>query len=214
MVKDLLVRGLDDTIHSELSAISSKQAISINSIVKDAVEKWLQKNDRGLKKHDLILYTDDKSFTDLIEDIDKLAIVNRFAKVFYGHSKNRFGKIAAEHSWYKHTTDQSKEENRLNSLGKIAKELNNKKSCCIDFEIDQIIQQSGINNAILLERKYNSMRQISLLYCFCEYENLIRNSPDQVIRLFAEHDQVFLLQESGLFKIHISRENVHKLFLN
>lgn len=213
MVKDLLVRGLDDTIHSELSMVASRQSISINSIVKDAVEKWLQKNDMNLKKHVLILYTDEKSFTNLIADIDKLAMMNKFVKVFYGPSKIKFDKTAIANNWYNYTTEQKK-ENRLNTLSRIGRELRGKNSCCLDFEMDEITRQYGIKNALILEKKYNSMRQIGLLYCFYDYENLLRNNPEQVIRLFQEHDQVFLLQRSGLFKIHVTKENTHKLFLN
>ena len=214
MVKDLLVRGLDDTVHSELSMVASKQSISINSIVKDAVEKWLQKNNKNWKKHDLILCTDDNSFARLISDIDKLAMVNSFAKIFYGPADSRFAKIATTNNWHIHRVEPNGGENRSNSLNKITKELKGKKSCCLDFELNEVTQQHGIKNALVLEKKYNSMRQIGLLYCFYEYKNLIKNEPDQIIRLFEEHDQVFLLQESGLFKIHVSKENTHKLFLN
>lgn len=211
MVKDLLVRGLDDSIHSELSTVASKQSVSINSIVKDAVEKWLQKNNHSWKKHDLVLYTDDQSFADLISDIDRLAMVNRFAKIFYGPQDNGFGKIAEKNNWQIHANN---EENRTVAINKIAKETRGERSCCIDFELDRIFQEYGIAHVLALEKKYNYTRQISLLYCFYEYANLIKEKPDQIIKLFQEHDQVFLLQESGLFKIHLSRENAHKLFLN
>ncbi|MEM2160611.1 MAG: hypothetical protein QXN55_06635 [Candidatus Nitrosotenuis sp.] len=117
MVKDLLVRGLDDTIHTELSMVSSKQSISINSIVKDAVEKWLQKNNANLKKHDLILYTDEKSFSNLINDIDKLAMVNNFSKTFFGH-ESEFGKIAKASNWKIYSSEQDHQF----AIHKIAKE--------------------------------------------------------------------------------------------
>ncbi len=43
MTKDMLVRGFDDKIHSELGKKSDQMGVSINSIVKDAVELWLDK---------------------------------------------------------------------------------------------------------------------------------------------------------------------------
>ena len=43
MTKDILIRGFDDAIHSELGKKSDQMGVSINSIVKDAVEQWLDK---------------------------------------------------------------------------------------------------------------------------------------------------------------------------
>ena len=42
MVHDLLVRGFDDIIHSQLGELAKEKGVSINSIVKDAVDKWLK----------------------------------------------------------------------------------------------------------------------------------------------------------------------------
>ena len=40
LTKDFLIRGVDDSIHSELGKKSDQMGISVNSIVKDAVEQW------------------------------------------------------------------------------------------------------------------------------------------------------------------------------
>jgi predicted HicB family RNase H-like nuclease len=42
MVHDLLVRGFDDKIHSQLGELAKEKGVSINSIVRDAVDKWLK----------------------------------------------------------------------------------------------------------------------------------------------------------------------------
>ena len=42
MTKDLLVRGFDDEIHTKLGDVAGKMGVSLNSIVKDAVDKWLE----------------------------------------------------------------------------------------------------------------------------------------------------------------------------
>jgi hypothetical protein len=39
MTKDVLVRGFDDSIHSELGKKSDQMGVLINSIVKDTVEQ-------------------------------------------------------------------------------------------------------------------------------------------------------------------------------
>ena len=42
MTKNLLVRGFDDEIHSKLGEIAKRDGVSLNSIVKDAVDKWIK----------------------------------------------------------------------------------------------------------------------------------------------------------------------------
>jgi len=43
LAKDILIRGFDDDVRSELGKKSDQMGVSINSIVKDAVEQWLDK---------------------------------------------------------------------------------------------------------------------------------------------------------------------------
>jgi len=35
-----------------------------------------------------------------------------------------------------------------------------------------------------------------------------------MIELFEMHDQIFILKDAEVYKLHITKENVHKLFLN
>ncbi|MDX1371810.1 MAG: hypothetical protein R3321_05035 [Nitrososphaeraceae archaeon] len=52
MTRDLLIRGFDDKIHSQLGELSKEKGVSINSIVKDAVDKWLNQQQSEIpKKH-------------------------------------------------------------------------------------------------------------------------------------------------------------------
>ena len=39
MTRDLLVRGFDDQVHNNLGRLANQKGVSINSIVKDAVDK-------------------------------------------------------------------------------------------------------------------------------------------------------------------------------
>jgi hypothetical protein len=61
MTRDLLIRGFDDQIHSQLSELAKEKGVSINSIVKDSVDKWLNQQSDIPKKHYLLLYSDDDS---------------------------------------------------------------------------------------------------------------------------------------------------------
>jgi predicted HicB family RNase H-like nuclease len=42
MTRDLIVRGFDDEVHADLGRIAKQKGVSINSIVKDAVDTWLK----------------------------------------------------------------------------------------------------------------------------------------------------------------------------
>jgi len=43
---------------------------------------------------------------------------------------------------------------------------------------------------------------------------LLNSEIRNVIELFEMHDQIFLLKDDEVYKLHITKENVHKLFLN
>ncbi|MGE5634745.1 MAG: plasmid partition protein ParG [Deltaproteobacteria bacterium] len=51
MAHDLLVRGFDDEIHSQLGELAKEKGVSINSIVKDAVDKWLKNSNQIFQKN-------------------------------------------------------------------------------------------------------------------------------------------------------------------
>jgi hypothetical protein len=46
---------------------------SLNSIVKDAVDKWLKHQQEIAKKYYLVIYSDDESMITLLRSIDRLA---------------------------------------------------------------------------------------------------------------------------------------------
>ncbi|MFB5600611.1 MAG: hypothetical protein ACE5SW_10330, partial [Nitrososphaeraceae archaeon] len=72
MTRDLLIRGFDDKIHSQLGELSKEKGVSINSIVKDAVDKWLNQQQQSdiPKKHYLLIYSDDDSILGLLKSMD------------------------------------------------------------------------------------------------------------------------------------------------
>ena len=78
MTRDLIVRGFDDQIHSSLGKIASQKGVSINSIVKDAVDKWLKQQQEIPKKHHLVIYSDNESMIGLLKSMDRLARESEF----------------------------------------------------------------------------------------------------------------------------------------
>ena len=45
-------------------------------------------------------------------------------------------------------------------------------------------------------------------------ETLLNAEIKDLVELFEGHDQVFILKQDEVYKLHITKENVHKLFLN
>ncbi|WP_415312750.1 hypothetical protein [Candidatus Nitrosocosmicus sp. FF01] len=42
MTRTLEIRGFNDKVHEKLGNLATQKGISINSIVRDAVDKWLE----------------------------------------------------------------------------------------------------------------------------------------------------------------------------
>lgn len=82
MTRDLLIRGFDDEIHSQLGELDKEKGVSINSIVKDAVDKWLKQKADIPKKHYLLIYSDDNSLLKLLKSMDRLAKESDYLDVF------------------------------------------------------------------------------------------------------------------------------------
>ena len=45
-------------------------------------------------------------------------------------------------------------------------------------------------------------------------ENLIHSDIKNMIELFEMYDQVLILKDTEVYKLHITKENIHKMFLN
>jgi hypothetical protein len=52
------------------------------------------------------------------------------------------------------------------------------------------------------------------MYCTYKTETLLSGEIKDLVELFKGHDQVFILKEDDVYKLHITKENVHNLFLN
>lgn len=85
MTHTLIIRGFNDQVHEKLGAVANQRGISINSIVKDAVDVWLKKQQsEAPKKHHLVIYSDNESMMRMLKSMDKLAKQGSFFKCFFG----------------------------------------------------------------------------------------------------------------------------------
>jgi hypothetical protein len=236
---NLIIRGFDDEIHAQLGEISNQRGVSINSIVKDAVDKWLRQQTENPKKHHLIIYSDDESMLGLLKSMDRLAKEGGLFRCFCGPPDSSYTDLLSRLKWYDGTiepylyskdvqngqrqnqiqiqTQTQSQKNIMKYCGKamenIEKNANNKPVCCMDFLINDIAKTS-LKQALSTEEAYDNNRIPGLMYCTYKTQTLLNAEIKDIIELFERHDQIFILKGDEVYKLHVTKENVHKLFLN
>jgi len=239
MTHNLIIRGFDDQVHEKLGELSNQRGVSINSIVKDAVDVWLKKQQQSEvpRKHLLVIYSDDESMMRLLRSMDRLAQEGNLFKCFCGPPNSPTTELLSRLKWYDGTVEpyaysnegkqlkqqlqsqaQSQtQKNIFSYCGKvmenIAKNADNRQVCCMDFLIDDV-GRASLKQALTIERVYDNDRIAGLMYCTYKTDNLLNSEIKDLIELFELHDQVFIGKEDEVYKLHITKENVHKLFLN
>lgn len=239
MTHNLIIRGFDDQIHEKLGELANQRGVSINSIVKDAVDVWLKKQQQSEvpRKHHLVIYSDDESMMRLLKSMDRLAQEGNLFKCFCGPPNSPTTELLSKLKWYDGTVEPyaySKEGKQLKQqlqsqvqsqtqknifgycgkvMENIAKNANNKQVCCMDFLINDV-GRASLKQALTIERVYDNDRIAGLMYCTYKTDNLLNSEIKDLIELFELHDQVFIVKEYEVYKLHITKENVHKLFLN
>lgn len=251
MTRDLIVRGFDDQVHSDLGKLANQKGVSINSIVKDAVDKWLKHQQDIPKKHYLVIYSDDGSMNGLLKSMDRLAKEGDLFRCFCGAPGSQSSELLYKLKWYDATIEpyyyktpadtiaainyqdknddrplepqqqkqrsQISQKNIMKYFSKIienmAKKANNKQVCCLDFLINDVAK-SSLKQALTIEQAYNTNRIAGSTYCTYKTTTLLNSEINDMLELFELHDQIFLLNGDEVCKLHVTKENVHKLFLN
>jgi hypothetical protein len=83
----------------------------------------------------------------------------------------------------------------------------------MDFVINDVGNNS-LKYILMVEKAYDDNRIAGLMYCTYKTNTLINSEIKDLIELFEMHDQVFILMEDEIYKLHITKENIHKLFLS
>ena len=251
MTHNLIIRGFDDQVHEKLGEIANQRGVSINSIVKDAVDVWLKKQQSEVpRKHHLVIYSDDESMMRLLKSMDKLAKEGNLFRCFFGPPRNPSIELLSRLKWYDGTAKpypyspatQSKDEqpelslqqqqtqaqaqvqiqvqsqkNIMKYCGKVIENVvrnaNDNQVCCMDFVINDVGKDS-LKQALIVEKAYDDNRIAGLMYCTYKIDSLLKSEIKDLIELFEMHDQIFILKEDEVYKLHITKENVHKLFLS
>ncbi|MCV0400212.1 MAG: hypothetical protein K5785_09520 [Nitrosarchaeum sp.] len=219
MTKDILVRGFDDAIHSDLGKKAEQMGVSINSIVKDAVEQWLDKKIHVPHVHDLLIYSDEKSMDIFLKSIDRLTSNTDWFKSFAVPPKHHTEKILSKLNWFNGTIKPYNPHGQggfkycQQVIQNLAKASTKKPLCCIDFVITDIANNS-FAQAMELERSYDGARLPGLMFCPYKAQDLMKSDITDMIELFMMHDRIFVLRNDDLYKLHITKESIHKIFLN
>jgi hypothetical protein len=95
----------------------------------------------------------------------------------------------------------------------VVKNASNKQVCCLDFLMNDV-KKSSLKQALDIEKAYDDNRIAGLIYCAYKTDNLLNSEIRDLIELFEMHDQIFILKEDEVYKLHLTKENVHKLFLS
>lgn len=219
LTKDILVRGFDDKTHSELGKKADLMGVSINSIVKDAVDQWLTKKTHVPHVHDLLIYADDKSMINFLKALDRMASGSEWFKSFAAPPKHHAEKTLSKLDWYNGTIKPYKPHGTETSrycgqvLKKITAESKKKPLCCVDFVITDIADNS-ITKAMEIEKSYDEARLPGLMFCPYKSSDLMKSDITDMIELFLMHDRIFLVKDDNVYKLHITKESIHKIFLN
>lgn len=218
MTKDILVRGFDDATHSELGKKADHMGVSINSIVKDAVEQWLNKKTEAPHIHDLLIYADEKSMDSFLRGLDRMANDNEWFKSFAAPPKHHVEKTLSKLNWHNETvkpympkgTDDSKYCSHV--IQKIIKDSKKKPLCCVDFVITDVANNS-FKKAMDIEKSYDESRLPGLMFCPYKASDLMNSNIADMIELFLIHDRIFVIKNDDIYKLHITKESIHKIFL-
>jgi len=218
LTKDILIRGFDDNTHSNLGKKAEQMGVSINSIVKDAVEQWLDKKTHVPHVHDLLIYSDEKSINSFLKSLDRMTGSEWF-KSFASPPKHHAEKVLSKLGWHNgtvkpyrpHGVDGSKYCGQV--IQNIAKSSDKKPLCCVDFVITDIANNS-FSHAMELEKQYDNARLPGLMFCPYKASDLMSSDITDMIELFLMHDKIFVLKNDDIYKLNITKESIHKIFLN
>ena len=220
MTKDLLVRGLDEEIHSKLGTVADSLGVSLNSIVKDAVDKWLEQNSQKIQKHELILYQDEKSLSNLLKSIEHVTKGKNIFRACCGPKNHSGIQFLEKHGWFNGTIEPFNEflskPNQYTSkvLQSIGSKVGKKQLFAMAFMAGHLAENKSVNHATKFCKWYGEKDVPGITHCVAKAETFFSGGVNDMLEFFSIHDQVFIAQDDKLHKLHLSHENVHKLFMN
>ena len=216
MTHDLIIRGFDDQTHSSLGKIANQKGVSINSIVKDAVDKWLKQQQEIPKRHYLVIYSGYESMTGLLKSMDRLAKEANLFRCYVGRNIPPT-ELLSKMMWFdgtvlpyyleSHGENQSQQQiqkqmpsqkNIMKYFSKVVENIahnaNNRQLCCVDFLINDIAQAS-MKQALTIEHVLDYHRLSGIVYCSYKTDTLLKSEIENFIELFEMHGSNLFAEE-------------------
>ena len=218
MVKDLHIRNIDDKEHSRLSKIADERGVSINSIVKDAIDKWLSQKSDIPKKHFLLIYDDDQAAVELLKSVDKIAQEQGLFRAFCAPPGHPSKKALTKLGWLDGTVEPyTLDKDPVKYTEKLGAELSKISKKGPLFAIDFILAEMAslsFEDAMQVEREYDKDPFPGLVFCPYKAKDVMSSSVEDAMELFLMHDPFYILKGNELYKFQVTKESPHKLFLN
>jgi hypothetical protein len=214
LTRDILVRGLDEEVHSKIANASEQLGMSVNSIIKDAADKWVSQLGKERHRHDLILYSDDESLKYLLSKMNELTEINWF-KICCGPPKHLGITTLAKYNWldgtikpyekfYQNPTEYAKKV--IDSI----KPQKNKQLLIAAFLTGDLANDSIKKSAKFCEW-YDKKHVPGITHCIALTETIMQNKIEDILELFNCHEQIFVVKNKTLHRLRVTEENFYTL---
>jgi hypothetical protein len=219
MTKDLLLRGFDDEIHSKLGEIAKRDGVSLNSLVKDVVDRWIETNSQITKKHELIMYTNNDALKNLLRSINHAAQNDDIFNACVGPKDHPGMQFLTKQGWFNGTVEPYKQFlDNSNVYGrrvleKIGGKINKKQLLVLAFLTGDLAEKKSVSKSVNFCKWYDKQNVEGITHCVTHVKNILSTDFEDALHLFETHDQVFIAKKDSINKIHITKENIHKLFI-
>jgi len=214
---DLLVRGLDEEIHSKITDASEQLGMSVNAIIKDAADKWVAQIGKERHRHDLVLYSDEESLKYLLSKMDELTEINWF-KVCCGPPKHSGIEILKKQEWFDGTIKPYERfyENPVEYAKKVIQSMpkteKNKQLLIAAFLTGDLAEDSIKKSAKFCEW-YDKKNIPGITHCIAMTQTIMQNKIEDILELFNCHEQVFIVKNKKLHRLRVTEENFYTLIV-
>lgn len=215
MTHDLLVRGLDEEIHSKITDASEHLGMSVNAIIKDAAYKWVTQLGKERHRHDLVLYSDDESLKYLLSKMDELTETNWF-KICCGPPTHLGIMTLKKQNWFDGTIKPYEEfyEDPVKYAEKVIQSIpksKKNKQLIIGAFLTGDLAKDSIKKSAKFCEWYDKKNVPGITHCIALTQTIMQNKIEDMLDLFNCHQQVFIVKNKKLHRLRVTEENFYTL---